>query len=226
MGGRLVKRAPLVWPDAQRVVSRPSGPIAALALLVRDPRELDVLVAVETLTNPLAREAAGALATIPPARRYIGPNAGLVMTPFILPNDSRFSDGSYGVLYAAAAIDTALRESGHHQALRLAATAAPPGTTVPMFSFSLHIDTTIADIRRNTGADAAIYDPASYAASQPFGQQLRAQGHDGLHFDSVRHPGGACLGLFWPDAVKDVHPGDRWRYYFDGAQMTEYARVA
>jgi len=49
----------LMWDDARRVVSRPSGPVAALALLVSDQRELDILVGIEGLTNPLAREAAG-----------------------------------------------------------------------------------------------------------------------------------------------------------------------
>jgi hypothetical protein len=220
-----VNVGPLIWTDAHRIVSRPTGPIAALTLLVNDARELDALVAIEGLTNPLARDAAGALAIIPPARRYVGPNATLVMTPFILPNASRFSDGSYGVLYAAGTVDTALRESGHHQMLRLTATSAPPGTTVPMFSFSLHIDTTIADVRRRAGGDVAVYDPASYAASQPFGKRVRADGHDGLHFDSVRHPGGECVGIFWPDGVKHARTGTEWRFYFDGVQISEYARV-
>jgi hypothetical protein len=222
-----VNLRPLVWHDAQRVVSRPDGPIAALAQLVDDPSELDVLIGIEGLTNPLAREAAGALATIPPARRYFGAVAGLIMTPFVLPGVSRFSDGTqYGVLYAADTIDTALREAGHHHALRLVAAAAPAGTTVAAYSFSLHVDTVVADVRRGTGGDVALYDSNSYAVAQAYGRQVRDAGHDGVHYDSVRHPIGECAGLFWPDTVRTARPGDEWRCYFDGTIITEYARVA
>lgn len=216
----------LMWDDARRVVSRPSGPVAALALLVSDQRELDILVGIEGLTNPLAREAAGILATIPPARRYVGPKSDLVMTPFVLPRESRFSDSSYGVLYAADTIDTALRESGHHQALRLAATAAPAGTTVPMFAFSIRINTTVIDVRSPAQEDSAIYDHDSYIASQTLGRNVRKAGHNGLLYNSVRNTGGECAALFWPDAVKGACSDHEWRYYFDGKQISEYAQVA
>jgi hypothetical protein len=194
-------------------VSRPSGPIAAFATLVDEPEEIDALIAIEALTNPLARVAAGALAAIPAPRRYLGPLAGLVMTPFVLPSASRFSDGTrYGVLYAADKIETALREAGHHHALRLIATAAPAGTTVPAYSLSLHID-------------SVVDDPDSYAASQVYGSNARDAGHNGVYYDSVRSDG-ECAGLFWPDAVKNARAGDEWRCYFDGKAITEYARVA
>ncbi len=213
---------PLVWPEAQRVVSRPGAAIAALATVVDDRSELDALLMIEGLTNPLAREAAGALATIPPARRYVGPLASLVMTPFVLPRASRFSDGVYGVLYAGDVIETALREAGHHAGLRLAAAAAPAGTTQPLFSFSFHVDTALVDIR---GGEVSLYDPDQYDASRAFGRAVREAGHNGIHYDSVRHSGGTCVALFWPDAVMSAKPGDEWRCYFDGERITEYARV-
>jgi hypothetical protein len=216
---------PLLWADAQRVVSRPTGRILAFGLLVDDPNELDVLIMVEGLTNPLAREAAGALASIPPERRYTGANAGLVMTPFVLPSVSRFADGSFGILYAGDNIVTALGEAGHYQSARLLATAAPAGTTVPLFSFALRIDAVVADARLVNGVDPAIYDAESYAASRPFGASIREAGHNGLHYDSVRHSGGECVGLFWPDAVQHASPGPEWRCYFDGTDIVEYSQV-
>lgn len=217
---------PLVWSDAQRVVSRPNGPIAAFSTLVDEPEELDALIAIEALTNPLAREAVGVLAAIVPERRYLGPLAGLVMTPFVLPSASRFSDGTrYGVLYAADQIETALQEAGHHHALRLIAAAAPAGTTVPAYSFALHIDSVVDDVRRASGGDVALYDPDSYTAAQAYGREAREAGHNGIHYDSVR-ANGECVGLFWPDGVREARPGDEWRCYFDGSKITEYARVA
>jgi hypothetical protein len=228
VGGRVLTLRLLVWSDAQRMVSRPMGPILALNALVDDATELDVLMMIEGLTNPLAREAAGALASVPPERRYLGANAGLVMTPFVLPSVSRFSGGAYGMLYAGATIETALRESGHYQGRRLFAMAAPAGTTVPMFSFGLCIDSVVVDIRKavDTDVEAAIYDADSYSASQPFGAAMRDDGHNGLHYDSVRHTDGECVGLFWPDGVQHATAGPEWRYYFDGARISEYAQVA
>jgi hypothetical protein len=70
------------------------------------------------------------------------------MTPFLLPRESRFSSGVFGVLYAAEDIETALRESGHHQALRLRAMSAPVGTTVPMYSISPSVNATVVDARQ------------------------------------------------------------------------------
>jgi hypothetical protein len=96
---------------------------------------------------------------------------------------------------------------------------------VPMFSFSLHIDTTIIDARRRVSRNRAIYDPVSYLASQAFGRSVRSKGHGGLHYDSVRNDGGECVALFWPDSVRDVNAGAKWRFYFDGTIITEYAQV-
>lgn len=218
----------LHWPDSWQVVSRPNGPIAALSLLVEDPGLLDVLVGIEALTNPLAREAYGELATIPPERRYLGSKAGLVMTPFVIPRASRFSGGTFGMLYAGRAIETALHETGHYQALRLRATAAPAGFTVRMCSFSLDIaSAAIEDIRWATGTSTrAIYDPDSYAASQAKGREIRADAQDGVLFDSVRYASGECAGLFWPDAIKSARDGDDWLFYFDGSTIAEFARAA
>lgn len=223
----MVAKEPLAWQGASRVVSRPSGPIAAFSLLVDDPADLDVLVGIEALTNPLAREALGSLATIPLERRYVGASGSLVMTPFVIPRSSRFSDGSFGMLYVAKTIDTALREVGHYQALRLVATAAAPGETLRMYSFSLDVETrAIANVRRGTKPDLAIYDPHSHVAGQMLGRRLRDEDHDGVLFDSVRHNGGECAGLFWPDTIADARPGDNWLFYFDGNAISEYARVA
>jgi RES domain-containing protein len=147
------------------------------------------------------------------------------MTPFLLPRESRFSSGLFGVLYASEEIGTALRESGHHQALRLKATSAPAGTTVPMYSISPAINTIVVDARQ-PGVDAAIYDPNSYTASRALGRQLRADGHEGLVYGSVRNPGGTCVALFWPDAVNDVRDGYEWRFYFDGVKISEFSKVS
>jgi hypothetical protein len=185
------------------------------------------LLEIEALTNPLARAAAGVLSTIPPERRYLGPHAGVVMTPFVLLGESRFSDGGrYGVLYAASTIETALREVGHHHGRRLRATAAPRGTTLPAFSFTLDVCADLLDIRRANGGASVLYDPDDYSASRQFALRARQDGAVGMLYDSVRCQGGECVGSFWPNAIRKAAPGDRWLLYFDGNEIAEYARVA
>ena len=225
MASRLVTTT-LRWPTAQRVVSRPDAPIAALNELVDDPMELDVLVGIEGETNPLAREAAGVLTSIPSQRRYAGPLAGLVMLPFVVPRPSRFSEGTFGVLYAADEIETALREAAHHQAQRFAATSAPSGTSIPMYAFALDIDTKAVDARHGVaGIDEGIYDRESYTKSARFGRELREAGHDALLFSSVRHLGATCVGAFWPNVVRRTSQSGRWMMRWDGKTFDEFAKV-
>jgi hypothetical protein len=207
------------------VVSRPGGAFTAFSALVDGPADVDDLLEIEALTNPLARDAAGILASIPRSRRYAGPLASLIMTPFVLLGESRFSAGNYGVLYVANHIDVALNEVGHHHKARLLATRAPAGTTVPLYALTVHVDAVVDDIRTASGGDVDLYHPDDYTAGQAHGAKSRGAGNAGVHYDSVRYPGGECVGLFWPDGVQTASTGDEYRAYFDGTEITEYLRV-
>ena len=217
--------AALAWPDGQRIVSRPAGAFTAFTALVDTPEQVEELLEIEAMTNPLARDAAGILATIPPPRRYGGPLAGLIMTPFVLPSVSRFSDGKYGVLYVANIVDVALHEAGYHHTVRLLATHAPAGTTVPLYALDVDVAAALDDVRSCSGGDPQIYHPDSYAYSSTYGAASRAAGNDGVHYDSVRHAGGECVGLFWPVGVRTAQTAAEYRAVFDGVMITEYSRV-
>ncbi|HZO93254.1 MAG TPA: RES family NAD+ phosphorylase [Candidatus Baltobacteraceae bacterium] len=224
MARGLVTRG-LSWPDAQRVVPSPDAPVAAFAALVDGPRELELLLELEGLTNPLAREAANHLPAIPPTRRYHGALAGLVMLPFVLPRASRFSDGFFGVLYAADVVETALVEAAHHAGGRLAAAKAPAGTTLRLYGFTLDIRGDLVDARRGEpGVADAIYEPDSWLAGQAFGRALRAATSLGLHYTSVRHPAGSCVGLFWPDGARNAAEASRWLLFWNGTAFEYVAQ--
>jgi hypothetical protein len=213
----------LAWPQAQRCVAREDG---GLPLLAQNASELEQLLAVEAITNPAVRFAQGKLTGIPRERRYDGPNTFVVMRPFLLIGASRFSDGgSLGVPYAAETVETGLAESTHHQAARLRQARAPRGLSGRMQAYTLSTAGTLVDVRGPSDVDPAIYDPENYTAAQRFGRSLRDGGYRGVVYDSFRHPGGACAGLFWPDAVLDVSASDAWLYYYDGDRISEFARV-
>lgn len=217
--------ADLEWPQAHRIVPSPDAPVAAFSSLVDDADELEILLAIEAMTNPLAREAAGNLPVIPPQRRYHGPLAGLVMLPLLLPRASRFSDGFYGVLYAADVVDTALDEAAHHAGRRLAATAAPAGTTLRLYGYTLDVRGELIDARKgHDGVDDAVFARDSWTAGQRLGRTLRSAGHRGLHYTSVRRPSGTCVGLFWPDAVRSANEAARWLLFWNGTTFVHRAQ--
>ena len=61
-------------------------------------------------------------------------------------------------------------------------------------------------------------DPASgYAAGQALALTLRGEGHRGLIYPSVRHPGGRCFVAFDPGIVQNVRPGASWVLTWSGA---------
>jgi hypothetical protein len=210
--------ARLEWPQAHRIVPSPDAPVAAFATLVDNPDELELLLQIEALTNPLAREAVGNLPTIPTERRYQGPLAGLVMLPLLLPRSSRFSDGYYGVLYAADVVETALDEAAHHAGRRLTASRAPAGTTLRLYGYTLGVRADLADVRRGADdIDNAVYAPDSWTAGQALGRTLRGQDHVGLHYTSVRRPAGTCIGLFSPHIVSSASEASRWMLFWNGS---------
>lgn len=125
-----------------------------------------------------------------------------VRRPFEFPTVSRFSDGSYGVLYAANSLITAVRESAHHLA-RFFADGNAPETQTRRTRLEMHVRSRITDIRRSVRPrlNSAIYDPDDYSVAQDYGRKVRARTH-ALHYDSVRNRhGGHCVGAFVPEVV-------------------------
>ena len=74
-----------------------------------NPAVWETLIELEQLTNPRVRNETGNINLVPPERRVSGNNASYVMAPFthVNPRGSRFSDGTYGVYYAAERLETA-----------------------------------------------------------------------------------------------------------------------
>ncbi|MBS1135461.1 MAG: hypothetical protein H6R02_2602, partial [Burkholderiaceae bacterium] len=74
------------------------------------------------------------------------------------PEGSRFSDGTYGVFYAAKEVETAIRETVYHRERFLARTQEP-AQRIQMRCYVTSIERSFDDIR---GGYAALHDPTSY----------------------------------------------------------------
>jgi hypothetical protein len=148
-----------------------------------------------------------------------GPGASIVMAPFThLGRPSRFSDGSYGVYYAARSLETAVRETAFHRGRFLAATQEPP-CEVDMRAYVGKPVKPFLDIR--AARYSALHHPDDYATPQKFAQPLRAKGHWGLVYRSVRHEGGECIAAFKPQAVSVPTPAAALAYVWDGERVNK-----
>ena len=121
------------WTEAFRAINSRYPPVDVFEH-VADPSDWDALLRLEEMTNPRLREEWGEIARVPPAERPSGPGSSWIMSAFThIGWPSRFSDGTYGVYYAARALETAVRETAYHFGRFLGATAEPrprPGRQV------------------------------------------------------------------------------------------------
>ncbi|HZT55419.1 MAG TPA: RES family NAD+ phosphorylase [Burkholderiaceae bacterium] len=210
------------WRPSYRLI--PSRyPTVGLYDRVADPADLDVVFAIEALTNPRIRDEIGQLQLVPPQERVSGAGSTMVMAAFthLNPEGSRFSDGSYGVYYAAHALDTAVAEVSHHRALFLSRTNEP-ALDIDLRVIAATVNAELHDLRGLGKRGVALLDPNRYAAPQTLGRQLRAAGSWGVVFPSVRHAGGVCVGVFRPKALRQARSGAHIALHWDGARITHW----
>ena len=218
----------IAWRGAVRIIRSIFPPID-LFEDIADPADWPLLLSAEQKTNPRLMENVGALALVPPERRVGGPGASWLMAPFthVSPDrPSRFTDGSYGVLYAGHRFEVALFETIHHHQRFMARTGEAPGWTSQFREILLDISADLHDLRGTDPVLAAALDPADHGPGQTLGAALRAAGADGVVYPSVRCPGGECAGLFYPDLAHNPRQGRHLDYHWDGARVDLYRDAA
>jgi len=209
------------WDGAVRIIRSVYPPID-LFEDIADPADWPLLLSAEQKTNPRIMAAIGNLDLVPPERRVGGHGASYLMASFThvsLDRPSRFSDGSYGVLYVADSYETALFETIHHHARFMARTAEAPGWTSQFREISLTVRADLHDLRSRQTPFAACLDPDNYAAAQQLGAVLRKAGSEGIAYPSVRQHGGECVGLFYPDVASSPVQGRHLDYHWDGKRV-------
>jgi hypothetical protein len=133
---------------------------------------------------------------------------------------SRFSDGSYGVFYAARERATAIAETRHHRSRLLAQSNAPPAW-LPLTAFTVAIRGELHDVRGLQALLPRVYARDDYTASQKFGRRLHDRGSNGIAYDSVRMTGGQCFAVFHPRVLGACRRAQELYYRWDGTAITE-----
>lgn len=222
MTADVIRTVSVSWAPCYRLI--PSRfPTVGLFDRIADPADLEVVIAIEMLTNPRVREEAGQLQLVPPEERISGPDTTPIMAAFthLNPEGSRFSDGQYGVYYAAHTVDTAIAEVSHHRALFLARTSEP-AMDVDLRLIAADLEAPLHDLRPLRETRPQVYDARHYGAAQDLGRQLREEGSWGVLYHSVRHPTGQCVGVFRPKALKRARQSRHLALHWDGQRITHW----
>ena len=223
----LIAQLPPITPGHQSGVFRVvPGSFTAVSFYERltPGADLDAHLVVLGILDPEVLRSIGDPSLVPPHQRVYGPGSGWVMPCFTQPpqrrGPTRFSDGTYGVFYAAAAMETSIAEVRYHLIRRLQETAAASGVlayqvlSADLAYFAVDLRALADPIGRQ------VHDPDDYRVSQQVGALLRDAESDGVVYRSVRDPGGICYAVFQPSAVHGCHPVQRLAYMWDGARIT------
>jgi len=216
-----LKKAHVRWKGAVRIIRSLFPPID-LFEDIADPADWPLLIAAEQKTNPRLMTSIGNIELVPAARRVSGPGASYLMAPFTHSSPdrpSRFSDGSFGVLYAAKHYETALFETVHHHARFMAQTEQLPGWTSQFREIILNVDAHLSDLRTKDVNLNDYLQPNDYSISQRLGEALRTEDGDGITYPSIRHQGGECVGLFYPDLASRAAQGRHLDYHWNGERV-------
>lgn len=214
----MVSSIALRWHRIYRVVASKHPPTNVFQDIV-PARQMEMAWFLEGLTNDRLRDESGEAPLVTAEDRLHGTGASIVMAAFThLGRASRFSDGSYGVYYAARSLETAVRETAYHRGRFLAATAEAPGE-IDMRAYAGRPLKPFLDVRGPKFTE--LHDPDDYAPPQAFAKPRQSQGDWGIVYRSVRHQGGECIAAFRPQAVSIPVSGAALAYVWDGTRIAK-----
>ena len=205
----------LDWEYQYRIIPSEYPPINFFETLV-DSELMEELFYIESLTNDRLRDQVGDIALVATEDRISGPGSSPVMAAFTHTSvncPSRFSDGSYGVYYAAQTLQTAVVETKFHRARFLAYTNEAAGE-IDMRVYIGEIVKPLHDVR--AGHYDNLHNPNDWKPGQQFGKNLKTINSWGLVYRSVRNPGAHCIAALRPTTVSIPRQGPHLSYVWDG----------
>ena len=208
------------WKPCRRIVPSRFPPIQ-LFERVTDPADLEAVFELESMTNPRLRDEVGDIRLVPEHERISGPGTSVIMAAYthLNPQGSRFSDGTYGVFYAACDLPTAIAETKYHRELFMRATRQPR-MELDMRVYLVDLVGNLHDLRGRKRTHPLAYHEDSYAVGQNLARRLRADGSNGIVYDSVRHAGGECAAVFRPRLLSNCRQERHLCYSWDGARIS------
>jgi len=183
--------------------------------------EMEQIAHLEGLTNERIQAELGSINLIAKEDWISGQGSTSIMAAFThIGFTSRFSDGSYGVYYAASTLETAIRETAFHRA-RFYSASNEPTCSISMREYIATIKKPLVDITSNQYNELLNPDPELYSTSQAFGKKIHAEKQWGLLYPSIRNSESLCVAIFRPPALTIPDQGCHLKYIWDGTCISE-----
>lgn len=219
------------FPRTVRLVTTARLREAVLQPLVDSEDELRQLEELEAATN--ARQMAenrGSAGIGKDEFVYGIPHANFINASFAYakPREpNRFNGPDRGAWYAALDVETSLHEVSFHLTEALACTG-DYNAVVEYAEMHASFAGEFVDLRDvGAGMDCLNPDKAiGYPAGNALANAVRAAGHNGIVYPSVRHKGGTCIVGLWPHSVQSVAQGDVYRMVWSGEPQPKIEKVA
>lgn len=184
-------------------------------------RQKRALWGLQARVNPRMMQETGQLHWIRAKDMVHGQHASIIMGSFThTRNPTRFSNGLFGIYYAAQKRDTAIFETVYHKQRY----AGERGVRAQHFHMRVWVGKVLKpcyDVRGPTYD--GLHDPNDYTKSQAFTRWLLGADPDayGIVYKSVRHSGSSCLAALRPITVSRPTQGAHLVYHWDGVRITD-----
>jgi len=191
---------------------------------VADPDEFDAIYAIQAKTNPRLLNNLGKINLVPMNKRPMGIDGFMyAMGPFVHvnPAGSRFTNGEFGVYYAAKEEKTAIAETRYHQELYFRNVQGLKFDRIVMRSLCTTFSADLINIKESLVTEDDWYNENTYTAAQQFGKEVKQQNKPGIWYGSVRNKYCDCYALFSPQWITQVVQGAHYEYVWDGTKIKD-----
>lgn len=141
--------------------------------------------------------------------------------PFKNWQNSRFSDGSFGVWYGSESVETTVYESAHHWYGGLLGDAGFEQMAVvaerQVYWVACHA--ALLDLRPLVAEEPDLLHPSDHTFCQTVGSRIHREGHPGLLTQSVRRLAGENLAIFNPSVLSSPRHNCQLTYRLQGGQI-------
>jgi len=219
---KLPPAARMAWRQHYRLISSRHPYIDVFDSLGLTDDEKAAIWELQARTHK--RHGGAGLARIRPSDIAAGPGAYYLNGPFIhAGRPSRFTDGSYGVYYAAHALNTAIIETryGYERIWRSSNLIPESFTFRALKGNTVHEE--LYDIRNSTYYKRYLNpDIGTYPRSQVFANELRMADPDayGIVYPSVRDADGECIAVFRGSAIPIPVQANLLSFEWNGNEVT------
>ena len=148
-----------------------------------------------------------------------------MLASFVYSGPSRFTDGTFGVFYAAHDEQTAIAESAYHTE-RFMRETSEPSIDLDKRLYAAVIRGEYEDIR-SLRSRSKLYSPSTYTASVQFSRELyEADAVDGIVYRSVRRAGGECVAAYRPRLVTKCRPVKYLQFRWENGHIVGIAQLS